>query len=242
MTTYRDIQVQTLEYKEPRNNPQTGGKMVNVSTVPGSNDYNHRLRFQMSPDCHTDLQTALYGVSTPMPGQLEDRRRTLELSVDNPELLTFLTELDNKNIDVATSNSESWFKKSMDRHTVENMYHSVLRMPSSADYKPTVRTKVKIAERTNTNVWVVMSGEDKEELQYARGTSADITKGCRCMVIVETSGLWFASKQFGMSLVVTDIMVWPTPRPQFFYLGHGVKSREVSSESTFQQDAMDMMM
>ena len=236
MISYRDVQVNALEYKEPRPNTQTGGKMVNVSTVPGSNDYNHRLRFQMSPDAQTDLQTALYGLSTPMAGQTDDRRRTLELSIDSPELLDFLTRLDQKNIDVATANSEAWFKKSMDRPTVENMYNSMVRQPSSAEYKPTVRTKVKISDRTNTNVWVVKEGGPGDEFQYARGTPADIGKGCRCMVIVETSGLWFASKQFGMSLVVSDIMVWPTQRPPFFHLGNGIKGREVAS--SFQESVM----
>ena len=236
MTTYRDIQIHALEYKEPRPNPQTGGKTVGVSTVPGSTDYSHRLRFQMSPDCHTDLQTALYGLSTPMPGQTEDRRRTLELSVDSSELLEFLTALDQKNVDSATANSETWFKKSMDRATIENMYNGIVRQPSSAEYKPTVRTKVKIADRTNTSVWVVQ-GEGGGDLQYTRGTHSDISKGCKCMVLVETAGLWFASKQFGMSLVVTDIMVWPTQRT-FFKFGEGIKGREVTPTPLLQSDVI----
>ena len=233
MATYRDIEIGNLEYKEPRPN-QSGGKTVNVSTVAGSNDWNHRLRFQLSVDTN-DLQTAIYGLSTPMPGQTDDRRRTLELSIDSAELLGFLNTLDQKNIDMATVQSEHWFKKTMDRSTIENMYNSVVRKPSSAEYKPTVRTKVKIAdERNNTNVWVVAS-EEGGEMTYARGTYHQIGKGCKCMVIVETSGLWFASKQFGMSLVVTDIMVWPNKKSFFT----GIKGREVAPEPLFQSDVMD---
>lgn len=45
------------------------------------------------------------------------------------------------------------------------------------------------------------------------------------LAIVDSSGLWFASRTFGMSLVITDIMVWPSER------AGGVSSFSLSSDA-----------
>ena len=241
MTDFRAIDLTVLEYKEPRANPQTGGKSVFVSTVAGSNDPQHKLRFQMSEDQNTNLQTAVFGLSSPLPGQVEDRRRSLELSIESADLADFLTRLDNKNIDIATANSEAWFKKPMDRATVENMYISLVRQPTSAEYRPMVRTKVKINERTNTNVWVVSKSQGAA-LEYTRGTYHDITKGGKVMAMVETNGLWFASRQFGMSLAVSDIMVWPNATAPFFKFASNTTASEIKASAEATGYADDFVM
>lgn len=210
---YSDINIAELQYRVSKQN-QSGGKTVGVYTVANSTDYKDRLSFQMSEDQNTNLQCAVYGVSMPLPGQ-EDKRRSLELSIESESLITFLKALDERNIEAAVENSVEWFKKPLDRNTVENMYTPLVRTPTSdkADmgYKPTVRTKIKIAEQYNSNIWIVIA-KDGNDMTCERGVHQDIGKGSKCMAIVETSGLWFASKQFGMSLAVNDIMIWPSEK------------------------------
>ena len=202
---FNNVKLEELEYQTHKQN-QTGGKSVFVSTVADSNEFKHRLRFQMSEDHHTNQQCAVYGVSTPMPGQ-EDKRRSLELSIESPQLLAFLQQLDAHNIDVATKNSTEWFKRPLDRTQVEAMYVSMVKEPPpDKGYKHTVRTKIKMNERFDSNVWVMT--RDGDDDQYRKGDYLDITKSSKAVAIVETTGLWFASRTFGMSLVINDIMVW----------------------------------
>ena len=120
-----------------------------------------------------------------------------------------LQRLDEQNIQTAVANSESWFKKALDRSAIESMYVPIVKTPSSAEYKPTVKTKVKIGEAKNTEIFLAKNERDDDgSLLYEPTTYEAITKGCRCLAVVESSGLWFASRQFGMSLVVTNLMIW----------------------------------
>lgn len=235
--TFSDINVKNLWYGDPQPN-KTGGKNVNVSTVSGSTDYKHRIRFQMSKDQNTGLQTAIYGVSNPLPGVEADKRRSLDLSVEDEDLCKFLKDLDAKNIDIACSKSQEWFKKDFDRNMIENMYVPLFKPSNNPEkYSPTVRTKLKIAEQYNTDIWIVTSNAGEEPLQYKRGSMNDISKGSKVMAIVETGGLWFAARQFGMSLTLTHILVWPSIRPQgvnAFCFAPGTTA--VGEESTMEVD------
>ena len=197
-----------LEYKEPQNN-RSGGKVVHVSTVPGSLEWRDRIRFQMSEDQTKNLQTAVWGLSSPLPGQ-DASRRTLELTIESPDLLEFLQKLDKKNIRTAVEQSPSWFKKSVDESSVAQMYVNLVKEPSKPDAKPTVRVKVKCGEYP-TNIYVVEDSDDGK-LSYRKGTPEDLTRNVKVMCMVETVGLWFMSRQFGMSLSATELMVWPNRR------------------------------
>lgn len=203
------ISVEKLDYRPPAAN-RSGGKVVHVYTVPGSREWEHRIRFQMSEDQTKNLQNAVWGLSSPLPGQ-DASRRTLELSIESPTLLKFLDDLDKKNIDVAKQNSPEWFKKNLDEDAIKNMYVYLVKQPSKEGQKPTVRVKVKCTEQYPTNIFVVQSCEGNE-LKYTKGTPEDLTKNSKCMAIVESVGLWFMSRQFGMSLTATDILVWPNRR------------------------------
>lgn len=202
------INIQNLEYKEPQNN-RSGGKVVNVSTVAGSLEWKDRIRFQMSEDQTRNLQTAIWGLNTPLPGQ-DTTRRTLELSVESPELEKFLNDLDETNIQQAIQNSPSWFKKSVDEQSCRQMYVTLLK-PKTKEFAPnTVRVKVKCGEYP-TNIYIVEDEVDGK-ITYTKGCADDLTKNVKCLVMVESVGLWFMSRQFGMSLTATEILVWPNRR------------------------------
>lgn len=202
------IDVAALEYKEPQNN-KNGGKVVSVSTIPGSLDWKDRIRFQMSENEKTNLQTAVWGLSTPMPGQ-DASRRTLELTIESKTLENFLSKLDERNVKIACDKSPNWFKKEMDEPTIRQMYVNIVKPPPRPDAKSSLRVKVKCGEYP-TNVYVVKDDADGK-LVYTKGGPDDLQKNVKCMVMVETSGLWFMSRQYGMSLTATEILVWPNRR------------------------------
>ena len=203
------INIDTLEYKPPTSN-RSGGKVVHVSTVAGSTDWKDRLRFQMSENDKVNLQEAVWGLSTPLPGQ-DVNRRTLELTIESPELLTFLDKLDKNNLSTAVKQAPEWFRKSVEEDAVRNMYVSLVKQPVKPDQKPTVRVKVKSGEYP-TNIYVVTDTDEDGNITYSQGTVDDLTRKVKCLVMVETVGLWFMSRQFGMSLTATQILVWPNRR------------------------------
>lgn len=204
-----DIDITNLEYKAPTSN-RNGGKVVHVSTVKGSSDYQHRIRFQMSESDKENLQTAIWGLSTPLPGQ-DASRRTLELSIESPKLLSFLEQLDEKNVHTAIESTADWFRKAVDADAVRNMYVKLVKEPNKPGAKPSVRVKVKCGEYP-TNIYVVNDMDAQGNLTYSKGTPEDLTKNVKCLVMVETVGLWFMSRQFGMSMSATEILVWPNRR------------------------------
>lgn len=183
---------------------------MQVSTVPGSTDWKDRIRFQMSEDNKTNLQQAVWGLSTPLQGQ-DPSRRTLELTVESPELLTFLQNLDEQNIKTAVNSSQEWFRKEMDFNSIKPMYVPLAKEAQKKDQKATVRVKVKCGDYP-TNIYVVEDVDDNGNITYSKGSVDDLTKNVKCLVMAETVGLWFMSRQFGMSLTATDIMVWPNRR------------------------------
>lgn len=203
------IDIDALEYKPPTSN-RSGGKVVHVSTVAGSADWKHRIRFQMSENDKQNLQSAVWGLSTPLPGQ-DSSRRTLELTIESPALLGFLERLDDKNMSCAISQSPEWFKKTLEPDAVRNMYVKLVKEPTKADQKPTVRVKVKCGDYP-TNIYVVQDIDGDGNLTYTKGSPDDLVRNVKCLVMVETVGLWFMSRQFGMSLTATEILVWPNRR------------------------------
>jgi hypothetical protein len=203
------IDISKLEYKAPANN-RSGGKVVHVSTVHGSSDWKDRLRFQMSEDDKHNLQSAVWGLSTPMAGQ-DVSRRTLELTIESAELMTFLETLDKQNLATAKAQSPEWFRKSVEEDAIKQMYVSLVKEPTKAENKPTVRVKVKCGDYP-TNIYVVQDHDASGNLSYVKGTPDDLARNVKCLVMVETVGLWFMSRQFGMSLTATEILVWPNRR------------------------------
>lgn len=232
------IDIASLEYKEPQNN-RSGGKVVHVSTVPGSAEWKDRIRFQMSEDQSQNLQQAVWGLGTPLPGQ-DASRRTLELSVESPALHEFLKNMDEKNIKTAVEKSPTWFKKSVDEGAVTNMYVPLLKPPVKDDSKPTVRVKVKCGDYP-TNIYVVDDVSDGK-LSYHKGGPDDLARNVKCMVMVETVGLWFMSRQFGMSLTATEIIVWPNRRAtgiDAFTLSNDIQLHKVAEQNVLLSDQME---
>ena len=58
---------------------------------------------------------------------------------------------------------------------------------------------------------VVEDSNDESSLSYRKGTHANVQKSCTCMCMLELGSVWFINqRQFGGTLVETDIMGWPS--------------------------------
>lgn len=222
-----EIHVDSLEYKSPSVRPN-GSKHVFVSTVAGSTLPEDRLCFQMSRSSdRKHLQQCVWDLSKPMEDAANATRRSLEVSVDDPDLAAFLKALDERNVKEATANSEAWFKKKLDETTIANNYQSIFRERAREEYSDSIRIKVNTAvgDRQCTDVQVVVRTTPSGELVCRKGTPDDLQKGARVMVMVNSSGIWISRFNFGMSIQATCILVWPVRRVEgvrSFHLGAGV--------------------
>ena len=84
--------------------------------------------------------------------------------------------------------------------------------PSKEGDKRSVKVKVNCGDQRATNIYVVSGVDANGTISYTQGSHADLQKGIKAMVIVETTGLWFMNRTFGMSLNATEILVWPQRR------------------------------
>ena len=215
---FKDFDLNNLNYgSEVMTNKNTGAKSIYTSTQPGSNDSAHKVRFQMGI-YDTDLLRAPFGVSKLMPSQdPNSTRRDLDLSIDSEDLLTFLRRLDEQNLEAAVQHSMDWWKKPLDKAVLRDRFKPIVKEPNKAEYRPTAKTKLIVgADRNNTQIFLVTketpsTPETPGTIQeYVPITMADIPKGCKALAVVETNGLWLGANQFGMSLMVTHLLVWPT--------------------------------
>ena len=216
VVTYKEFDISALAYgTEVRTNKNTGAKSVDVTTCAGSNADEHKIRFQLGI-YDGELLKAPFGVSKPAPQQENSTRRDLDLSVESDTCLDFLKRLDERNLEAAVEHSMDWFRKPLDKAVLRDRFKPIVREPTKVEYRPTARTKIVVdAERNNTQIFRVTKetpaagGAPARIDEYVPATMADIQKGSKVMAIVETNGLWLGANQFGMSLNITHLIVWP---------------------------------
>lgn len=199
-----EIDIDALDYGALESQ-RSGQKTVRVSTVTGSTNWDDQMQFSMSRS-EKDRQTTTWGLSAPMPGA-ESMKRSMDLVIETPEVLEFLQRLDEKNKQMAVSQSQTWFRKSLDEDAVEQMYTPLVKKGAKENMKPTVKVKVQVSGDRPTPITVMEWGEGNT-LNHREGGPDDIVRNSKCIVHIKTSGLWFMSRSFGMSFNVTSMLVW----------------------------------
>lgn len=151
-------------------------------------------------------------------------RKTLELSIDDEQLVKFFQDFDEKNVDFAMQNASQWFSKQKDltRDQVKSMYYPMLTYDTTdKGYPPRLHTKLSVDGRNKVNV-LLFSENEAGVGQYSKGSIDDIVKYSELIVIVEAASIWFQSKQFGVTLQVTDVVVFPkAERKEFPFIWSG---------------------
>lgn len=114
--------------------------------------------------------------------------------------LNWLMKIDNYNLDTAKERSAEWFKKDMPKEILQEFYFKNV-MPSSQpqNYSPTFTTRI----QTKGDEFITkFFNKEGKPIEYD-----DVRAGSEVRPLIETSGLWFANKSFGMSFRVTQLMV-----------------------------------
>ena len=120
--------------------------------------------------------------------------------------LKFMKQIDESNKAAALLQCKTWFKKDMNPDVLNEFYYHNLNTPKEEDkYSPTLQSKL-IHNGTDfgTDFW----NQKREQIEYD-----SISKGLTVIPLIQTRGLWFAGKSFGMSLQVKQLVVFE--RDQF---------------------------
>ena len=175
-----------------------------------------------------------YGISEPMDAEKKDTdRKSLDLTIESESLQRVLEALDEHNIDMVFQNQRKCLELKMDtktqqvkemtREQVAFMYKPLVSHDKTGKgYKPTFRTKINLnkSHPAHTRIYTAETGPDGKT-KYTEVDESVVTKGCLVLPIVEISSLWINKTQFGMTLELTEMIVYPTARTAFPFFFDG---------------------
>lgn len=207
--SYSSSTISQWIYQQPKKN-KNGGLSVNLQA---SSSQSSSPRVQLGGVGAGDRLRCPFGVQD---GLEPSSRKNLEIAVSLDSLRQWALSIDEQNLQWIVDNSLSLFKKEMKRATVEALYRTLLTVPTNAAYDPLLRLKINSDGAQATNVMIVVQeGTATTPLKWRHGTLEDIERNADVIPIVEVTGLWFVSKGCGMTLVATDVLVFPKKKRGF---------------------------
>ncbi|MBO74403.1 MAG: hypothetical protein CMD33_03925 [Flavobacteriales bacterium] len=202
---FSEVDITKFVYQPPKRN-SNGGFNAYIDT---SDTVKYSPKFQLS-EC-----LAKFGISDPMENST---RRNMEISIADPSVQEFFEALDNQNIRHASEHSKEFFKKDLTVEVLKMTLHRPTLAPHSEGiYDPLLRLKIIPTGRNKTKIYVV-TGENENGLVYEEGEISDVTPRSKVVPVVKLGGMWYVSKMFGMTVICTDLIVFPgedTSQPSF---------------------------
>ena len=223
-------EISTWHYKSPERN-QKGGFSNYIVRKAGDFD---RIVFQATAQDGEAKCVAPFGISKPYDATKEDsNKRNFELNIHSEKLMAFLKALDENTKTQAVANYDAWFntddkkkKKTLTADEIKGMYRPLVQEgDDEKGYAPIFRTKVVIDGQNQVRVFIY-KGMVNGRPVCQEGKLTDITQFVECVPIIEVVGMWFMSKQFGLSLTTTDVVLFPKSKraPGMFNFGGAVPS------------------
>lgn len=149
-----------------------------------------------------------YTADLSFPGVVKDEN-TDEYIGSDPEILeyfSFLVGVESYNKKLAAQECSKWFKKELSTEVLDTLYHSNI-------YPVKDELKTKYSPRFKANI-MSKSGNPKEFVTSFYNSNSevitfdDFKSGDNVIALLETTGLWFTGKQFGMSFRVLQLLVF----------------------------------
>lgn len=186
---YSELSLDDMSYGEP---DHSGPGLTSVGLSLAASD--------TTPPCvRLEKCRSPYGIDEPME---EGGSRWLKLRVTSDALLQWFDQLEKKNVSMVADNSESFFRRQLSEDYLREMMY---RRPVCDNFgDSTLRLRVE----STTRVFLIRGSMSR------LGTVSDVQIGCTVLPIVTISKLWFSHQIFGVSVVATDLLVWPSKRTQ----------------------------
>lgn len=164
-----------------------------------------------------------FGISAPMEENTTSDKRTLQIALRSKDEVSFIKQLDDFVIKTAVARTDNWFphKKAEDKLTerdIRRLYKPMLEIPDNEEYDPMVKTKITISGKQQTKVFIMR--EINGKFFHDEGTLDDVRQGAECLVALRLGYMWFTASQFGATLLIPKIVVFPqaTGRDDFDFI------------------------
>lgn len=233
MTTIDQIDPNQLYFRDCRTNA-SGAKTIFISRHPTSTDPEHNLAFQLSPEnswwSGEHLARAKFGIDSPMEGSRDESKRSLSLTAEDPALIPWLRAVEETVIKMATERSEELWGKKMESAVVRDKLVSVCKdapVGKEGELKPLIKTKIVLKDPSNpeqrnvTQVFVA-DGVTRPGAEHPNGKIdltpvedplRSVTRGSKCLAKVKVTTVWKSPIGFGITLMLTHLVVWPAETP-----------------------------
>lgn len=202
-------------------------KTIYMSRKESSNDPAHNLAFQLAPNHRDFVPRAKFGVDKLQEDNQNPWKRSISLTMEDPDLLPFLTAVEDTVVEMAVARSEELWGKGMDEAQVRDRLQSVIK-PSPSDsmaLKPMAKVKLNLLnpdkpvdQQPKPTMVCVVDNEIAPCEEYPKGKlemhqSSDpvqaIERNSRVLASVKCTSVWKSGFGFGISLQMTHAIVWP---------------------------------
>jgi hypothetical protein len=227
--SHRDIIISNLHFKVPTQNQSGTGKTAYVDIDAST---------RQSPEFQLGDETLRvpFGARFPQGGEGGDVMN-IELSLDDPEVLSFLTEWDNRCIQWIMDNPGFLGKKKISAEGAADAYTPLVK-PSKSDptkYAPLCRVKVNIGNdpKRRTDVFVA-DGAGGARV----GSADDITPNSTVKAIISAGSIFFINRGFGVSLKAKKILVYPNTTKTDVGFRFGSDETTITTTGAAKQDVV----
>lgn len=186
-----EIVFDQLEFSKPKQNSM-GGQHIFMN-IPNKSQDESKIRIQ-TPICNLPFGVNEYNGKYNLDLQLNGESCN--------EMKDFFNEFDQQIMKTASANSFSWFKKSMHETVIQELYKRQTKQ--NGNYPPMFRAKMPFKQNEFDGK---IFNNKQEEISLK-----DITKGCKVQAIIENTGIYFVSKDFGVSWKIIQLKVFPSEK------------------------------
>lgn len=193
ISKFTSFNASDVRFSEVKKN-KMGGKAIYLSGANGG-----KLVYQLP------LLKAPYGLSDFTDKASGKVSYSLDLSLDDQDVLAKLTAFDDRVLDFVASNCTACLGKEYKKDVIKEALHKPLVKVSKGGYAPTLKLKV----ATNPDGSFEPAAYTMEQAL----TSVDkIGKGTMVHTIVEFSSIWFIDNKFGVSVRLQQVLFAPTAK------------------------------
>lgn len=220
-----DIDPQELYFGAVRDNKNQ--KQVFISRKDGSSDQAHNLVFQLAPNHRDMVPRSKFGVDRLQEDNTNPYKRSVSLTMEDPNLVTFIQAIENKVIQMAVSRSAELWGREMDQALVRDRFQSVIK-PAPADQpglKPLLKVKFNVLnpekkadEQPQPSAFFIVEEEIAPCDEYPGGhlscVKTDdpvlaIEKNSKILPTIKVTQVWKSGFGFGITCTIVDALVWP---------------------------------
>jgi len=206
ISKFSNFNASDVRFSEVKKN-KMGGKAIYLSGGNGG-----KLVYQLP------MLKAPYGLSDFTDKASGKVSYSLDLSLDDTDILSKLEGFDERVLDYVATNSTACLGKEYKKDVIREALHKPLVKQSKGGYAPTLKIKV----ATNPDGSFEPSAYTMDQAL----TSVDkIGKGTMVHTIVEFNSIWFIDNKFGVSVRLQQVLFAPTTKLSGFAFS-GIETSE----------------